>query len=210
MTKRNYFVIYNKLNSFIEINKDSTKDLIKLRQDIGNYLNARHYYFEPQIIQNVDKNELLNFANSTLLEDMNPIQIEAKTVKLGNDPISYSMFQLSKLFGYEGDASLDSLKTFFNEEKKGERGVYWNGKEWVVNEAGLERDDKMGNNGEDTLRKIIDRIALNSYDVLEARTDAIVDLRNMGIKEVLHQQALRIVSCLEKGYSKWKEAITTK
>lgn len=165
---------------------------------------VRNIFFQPQIIQDVTKTEIEKLISFTKNTNFVPEKVEEEMYQIENKPEAFALFEVAKMFGYSGKGKMEEIQNFFNEEKKGEHGIYWNGEEWVVNEAGMERDDKMGNNGETTIQNMIQRIRENQNDILENRNNALVDIRTTYSEEKMGSVALKIAKNLEKGLAKYQ------
>jgi len=178
---------------------EKTKEMKNFYQELELYAKGiRNIFFQPQIIKNVTKAEIEKLINFIKDEKFEPKEVEQKMYQIENKPEVFALFEAAKMFGYSGKGKIADLQNFFSKTKKGEHGIYWNGEQWVVNEAGLERDDKMGNNGEKTIQNMINRIRDNQNDILETRNDALVDIRTTYSEEKMSGIALQIAKKLEE------------
>lgn len=64
------------------------------------------------------------------------------------------LFAYAKLLSYPGENELQALKIFFNEAEKGVKGIYFDGKHWVVNENNGSDDEFAADNELNTLANI--------------------------------------------------------
>lgn len=224
--------ILNQVGSYLVENENlpiEKKELLqKFQQDLMIYLShIRNIYFEPEIIPNVTEKDIDKLLGLNQPTQQNLEKLEIEIHQIENNPISFALFEVAKMFGYTGKGTLADLKKFFSEEKKGQQGIYWNGKNWYINEAGLERDDIMDqkitydqeeihsktevqqanqkqNAPEKIIRRMIQRIRENSTDILETRNDAIVDITTTSSEEKMGQIALKIADKLEQGLEKYQ------
>lgn len=83
----------------------------------------------------------------------------------------YAIYKVAQYFGYVGPVNLDLLKEhFFTSAEKGIHGIYWDGKEWVVTEIGLESDNEVGSDGKESLLEIAKQMR-EEYDDIFGRRD---------------------------------------
>ncbi len=130
--------------------------------------------------------------------------------RLAKNPLVYALYEAGTYLGYVGDGSLESLQEFFNEERKSERGVYWNVDKgaWYVNEAGLEFDNKVGVGGYRTAINTIKTLESESDDVLEHRAQKVADaFAGSGYTDVLKNQTLIIIEKMKEGLKKWQAQV---
>ncbi len=84
-----------------------------------------------------------------------------------------ALYKLAQYFGYAGLQREEDLKSFFSEEKAAYQGIYWNGSEWYVQEAGNEFDENMGKElNYKTVSKIIAELFQNPNNILESRHES--------------------------------------
>lgn len=89
-------------------------------------------------------------------------------------PALHALKRLAEYFGYNGPTSEKKLKAFFNEDTASYHGLYWDGKEWVLQERGWESDDEMGSALNSLLiKKIVARMREQPDNILEHRSDSI-------------------------------------
>ena len=94
----------------------------------------------------IDYNQIHNFMSDftiapTVLDDNESknykwLSDEEILEKYGISGILWQdvLFECAKLLNYNGKNSLDDLKLFFHESKKGVNGIYYDGSDWVINE----------------------------------------------------------------------------
>ncbi len=168
------------------------KDPVKLKQ------------LEEKAIQKVmadfDERAVLNVIAS--IETDQPMHFETVNEKITNNEASYALYQLAKTFGYIGIQNEEELKGFFNEERKGSLGIYWDGEEWFVNEAGWERDDSIGKDlNRHTIEEIIRELRDKPDDRLEHRQDAVT----FGMGEIFEYKVMGMADILEKSLGEYGE-----
>ncbi|MFH1012555.1 MAG: hypothetical protein V1760_02300, partial [Candidatus Peregrinibacteria bacterium] len=119
----------------------------------------------------------------------------------------YALYELAKFFGYTGYPNEDALKAFFDEGHGGALGIYWDGENWYVNEAGMERDENLGPHlTRPVIQKMIAELRENSADVIETRQDAMVDIvEDDQFKSQVNQMAVILEKGLEKEPPKKQE-----
>ena len=89
-------------------------------------------------------------------------------------PALQALYRLGEYFGYVGEPTETGLKAFFSKETASFHGLYWNGSEWMLQERGMEFDDKLGPIlSSAVIEKAIELMRENPDDILEHRQDAI-------------------------------------
>ena len=130
----------------------------------------------------------------TLLDEEKTRQ-EIEKNEIDDTAACYALYKLAEYFGYTGYQRESRLKQFFTEEKKITFGVYWDGDEWTLNEAGNEFDDDMGDNlNEQTVRNIIYRMREQPDNILEHRGEAMA----WGLSDIYSEQVKTMAQILEK------------
>ena len=166
--------LMNKFAPYVS-NKDPWYEKFQtFTEQVGLYLRYKNIFFTPETLFTNEKQ--LQWYLDNFVWKGSILQVEAYINEIDNDPIAFAMFELAKMFNYTWTWKLEDLKNFFSEDKKAFQGVYWDWSEWVVNEAWEESDDEIWDDWEETIVDIIKRLKENKDDVLEARTDIIVDL----------------------------------
>jgi hypothetical protein len=56
-----------------------------------------------------------------------------ETYDVAPDIETYAFYKYAKLFGFVGSADLSAIKSFLSENSKDQHGVYWDGKQWNLN-----------------------------------------------------------------------------
>jgi hypothetical protein len=49
------------------------------------------------------------------------------------NPLSSKLFDIAKILGYTGNLEIDSLRSFYSEDKASENGIYWDDGSWKIN-----------------------------------------------------------------------------
>ena len=196
----------NSIGSYLGSKQNKkTSEIKNLYKELELYAKGvRNIFFQPQIIQDVTKTEIEKLLSFTKNTNFVPEKVEEEMYQIENKPEAFALFEVARIFGYSGRGKIEEIQNFFSEEKKGKHGIYWNEEEWVVNEAGMERDDKMGNNGKTTIQNMIQRIRENQNDILENRNNALVDIFTTYSEEKMGSVALKIAKNLEKGLAKYQ------
>jgi hypothetical protein len=104
-------------------------------------------------------------------------------------------------FGHKGSMDIEALKILFTESHKGIYGLYWDGEKWMMNEAGVEFDDVLGD-GETAVYRFIDLMDKNSDDIFEKEHDTFTDFR---WKEAAHDSFRYQAKTLATKCREWKK-----
>ena len=56
-----------------------------------------------------------------------------ETYDVAPDIETYAFYKYAKIFGFTGSADLSAIKSFLSETSKDQHGVYWDGKQWNLN-----------------------------------------------------------------------------
>lgn len=86
----------------------------------------------------------------------------------------YAIYRLAVVaFGYSGSSSEEALKGLYSEHNRNVFGLYWNGKRWVVQEAGWESDNELPDteNYDRLLKKLIGEIRRHKDDLFEQTSE---------------------------------------
>ena len=148
------------------------------------------------------------FAKISTEKDIETLEVEIKNreIKMSHSSLAYALFEAAKILGYEGNGTLEELKKFFHEDYCDEKGIYWNGKQWMLNEDGLEWDDEMGRIGVATTRRIIKRLKENKENVFASRNRSILDSitgKQIKTNGLLQTRALQMAGAMEIGLQKF-------
>ena len=153
-----------------------------------------------KVMKNFDEAAVLRMMAE--IEGGQPLHFESTTKKITNNEACYALYQLAKTFGYIGIQNEEELKGFFNEERKGSLGIYWDGENWFVNEAGYEFDDEIGKElNRHTIEKFIQELRDKPDDRLEHRQDAVA----FGMGEIFEYKVLEMAEILEKSLGEYNE-----
>jgi len=190
--------IQNNLDGFYTNNVSLAK---KIFRDSLIYFNNYEIYA---------KNEKL--AKTSAQKDIQMLEAEIKNreIKMDNSLLAYALFEAAKILGYEGDGTLEGLKKFFNKTNRGEKGIYWDGKQWMLHEEGLEFDDEMGN-GQEAAKNIIKRLKENATNIFSSRNKSIIDytiIANKGKSQttrILEKIAIKMANAMQEGIQKYQK-----
>ncbi|MBU1152059.1 hypothetical protein KJ632_04525 [Patescibacteria group bacterium] len=86
----------------------------------------------------------------------------------------YAIYRLAVVaFGYSGSPSEEALKNLYSDSNRNVFGLYWDGKRWVVQEAGWEFDNELPDteNYDKLLKKLIKEIKKHKDDLFEQTSD---------------------------------------
>ncbi|MBU1018008.1 hypothetical protein KKA33_03190 [Patescibacteria group bacterium] len=84
-----------------------------------------------------------------------------------------ALYRLAEYFGYSGLQREEDLKIFFSEDRANYQGIYWDGSEWHVQEAGDEVDEDMGTElNYKTVSKMVNELVQNPNNILESRHES--------------------------------------
>lgn len=123
---------------------------------------------------------------------------------IAKTPAIYAMHKLAQYFGYTGNPTEEELKSFFSENKASYQGIYWDGEDWMVQESGLEFDEKIGPNlNKLTIMKMINELLLDPEDVIEHRHDSVFT----SAYEKSGSQVKTMADILLKSYQEGEELI---
>jgi hypothetical protein len=156
-------------------------------------------------------------AKISTKEDVQKLETELQNreIKMDNSALAYSLFEAAKILGYQKNGTLAELKEFFNKTDRGEKGIYWDGEEWVLHEEGLEFDDEMGKgegSGAGTAKRIVERLKENANNIFDSRNKSMVDYLNFfkdGTSQTtrtLENTAIQMAEAMQKGIKKYKNS----
>ncbi|MBI5412002.1 hypothetical protein HZA43_02380 [Candidatus Peregrinibacteria bacterium] len=137
-----------------------------------------------------------------------PIAVEEERKKVTDTAACFALYRLAQFFGYHGYQNEAALKGFFTEDRKNALGIYWNGKEWVVNEEGLESDNEVGSelNGT-TVQAMIKEMREDPKNILEHRQRALVFSPG---DEAYGRQVVQMAKILEDGLKDYAKIKSTR
>ena len=102
-----------------------------------------------------------------------PLHQEFVEQNFDKKPGVRALYRLAEYFGYTGLQTEEALRIFFSEEKANYQGVYWDGSQWYVQEAGDEFDENMGTElNHKTVSKMITELFQNPNNILESRHES--------------------------------------
>ena len=139
---------------------------IKRGVNIG-YAILRPEFFKPKM----DSEEILTHLKNLSSEEVLSYKVyERKNIEI--KPGVRAIYKLAQYFGYNGHQKEEDLKAFFIEEKANFHGIYWDGEEWMVQQAGSEPDVSMGPTlNYITISKIVGELYEYANDIIENRHD---------------------------------------
>ncbi len=177
-----YVQIINKLakakTGKIQMSNTVQKMMMDQMTQIRIYLESKHNISYLSLKQN-PKFSKTKMSLKELMKHVNGLHLKSgtsykqfETQNVESKPGTYAIYKLAQYFGYTGNQNEKELKVFFGEKTAAHHGVYWNGSMWCVQEAGAERDEKIGAElNYETVNKIVTELYQNAEDVLENRHD---------------------------------------
>lgn len=131
-----------------------------------------------------------------------------KKPEIEESALAYGLYEAAKVLGYEGDGKVKELKSFFQKNHKSQKGIYWDGDQWRINEEGiLDFDSKAGSNPKSIAQALRDQAG----DVFKDRNWGIVDYAVfMGSKDdsshtLLKRRAITMADAIDRGVKKFEK-----
>ncbi len=203
-----YNQISQNLASAEGLEEADEEKLLLYEQALGHELTAnRHAVLgieagDPQFFrQALSTPELLRHIGGLEQEASTPYQ-EYERMHQTLTPAVHALYKAAELFGYRGDETEEGVKAFFSEEAASRHGLYWDGEHWRAQEAGLERDNKMGTAlNQETVANLIAFLEENSNDILRHRN---TDLFGMAEAGSFQAQVDMLTKALREGLAEGK------
>jgi len=126
--------------------------------------------------------------------------LEIKNEKVTDTDACHALYKLAQFFGYTGLQNEEQLKDFFDEDHSAVFGIYWDGDEWTVTEAGYELDNDAGDElSRETIKKMIQLLREDPENILEHRQESLL----LSPSEIYKGQVLKMANILEKGLNEY-------
>jgi hypothetical protein len=218
------FQIFQKLNNtelihlsnqlelfFIRYKKEEKESAWKVYENLTLYMEYKNIHFIPDLTQNLNEKQVNDFVYSLLQNELNKDAIYSH---IDNNPLAFALYELAAGFGYIGQGKMEDLKKFFDEDHAYARAIYWDGDDWVVQEAGMESDDEIGSSNvykfifgkddpKDIVNEMIAKIESDKGNILEYTHDNFLDLGVSGTYDSRKEQEQWIANSLKTGLKKY-------
>ena len=198
--------------------RESNKNIFEVQKYLSEYYSVNGVYYTPEILDFKDKQKEKGNEKALMLFSQKVLSgnIEGKTLSyhIDNNPLAFALYELAAGFGYMGQGKMEDLKKFFDEDHAYARAIYWDGDNWVVQEAGMESDDEIGSsdiykfvfgedNPKDIVNKMIEKIEGDKGNILEYKHDKFLDLGVSGTYDSREEQEQWIANSLKTGLKKY-------